>query len=140
MCTPRTQPFLGENETCPNPPGGLEFDSTRAKAPRKGDSERTHIDHDDLVLENESDVEQKVILPVLLGPVFLEIPQKSVFTKSYLMPTVLDKNAHATGYYPDYSIWMHGFPIMVVEAKAPDVPCDVGYREASLYARHLNAA
>jgi hypothetical protein len=43
-----------------------------------------------------------------------------------------------TGYYPDYSIWLRGLPVMIVEAKAPDVAPEEGYREASLYARHLN--
>jgi len=33
---------------------------------------------------------------------------------------------------------MHGLLIMVVEAKSPDVLVEVGYREASLYARHIN--
>jgi hypothetical protein len=31
-----------------------------------------------------------------------------------------------------------GLPIMIVEAKDPNVRVDVGYREACLYARHLN--
>jgi len=35
---------------------------------------------------------------------------------------------------------MRGFPVLVVEAKAPDVPAEIGYREACLYARHLNQA
>jgi hypothetical protein len=33
---------------------------------------------------------------------------------------------------------MRSFPILVVEAKAPDIEVEVGYREATLYARHLN--
>src|SRR5580658_363327 len=36
--------------------------------------------------------------------------------------------------------WMRGFPVLVVEAKAPDVPSETGYRESCLYARHLNQA
>jgi hypothetical protein len=98
-----------------------------------------HIDHDNLTLANESDVEQKIIMPLLAGSAYLDVPQNCIFTKSYLAPTALDKSAEkGTGYYPDYSIWMHGFPILIVEAKAPDVSSEVGYREASLYARHLN--
>jgi hypothetical protein len=94
---------------------------------------------DDVVLANESDVEQKVIMPLLTGERFLGIPHASVQTKLYLAPTSLDKAAgKTTGYYPDYSIWLHGLPVMIVEAKAPEVPPEVGYREASLYARHLN--
>lgn len=98
-----------------------------------------HIDHDHLVLNNESDVEQKVILPLLSGAAYLDIPQNSIFTKEYLAPSVLDKAADKTsGYFPDYSVWMHGFPVLIVEAKAPDIASELGYREASLYARHLN--
>src|SRR6202035_5202469 len=41
-------------------------------------------------------------------------------------------------YFPDYSIWMRGFLVMVVEAKSPDIAIETGYREASLYARHIN--
>src|ERR1035437_3766710 len=98
-----------------------------------------HIDHDHLILETESDVEQKVVMPLLAGQAYLAIPANWIFTKGYMAPTALDKAAgRAKGYYPDYSIWSHGFPIMVVEVKAPEVSTEGGYREASLYARHLN--
>ena len=98
-----------------------------------------HIDHDNISLNSESDVEQKIVMPLLAGPNFLKIPKDRVFTKGYLEPTILDKSAGKTfGYFPDYSVWMHGFPVLVVEAKAPDVASEAGYREASLYARHLN--
>jgi hypothetical protein len=36
-------------------------------------------------------------------------------------------------------VWELGFAVLVVEAKEPAVPVEVGFREASLYARHLNA-
>lgn len=98
-----------------------------------------HIDHDNLSLENESDVEQKVIMPLLMGAAYLDISQDKIKTKEYLAPSVLDKAAgRQSGYYPDYTVWMRGFPVMVVEAKAPVVQPEVGYRDASLYARHLN--
>jgi hypothetical protein len=100
-----------------------------------------HIDHDNLVLVTESDVEQKVVMPILCGDIFLEIPSDKIFTKSYLAPTQLDKAAgRSSGYFPDYTVWMRGFPVLVVEAKAPDVPSETGYREACLYARDLNQA
>jgi len=98
-----------------------------------------HIDHDKLILETESDVEQKVIMPLLASGAYLGIPQQRIFTKKYLVPTELDKRAgRVTGYFPDYSVWMSGFPVLIVEAKGPDEPPHVGYREAALYARHLN--
>ncbi len=98
-----------------------------------------HIDHDQMVLETESDVEQKVIMPLLTSGTYLGIPQSGIFTKKYLAPTELDKKAgRAYGYYPDYSVWMKRFPVLIVEAKAPDEAVEIGYREAALYARHLN--
>jgi hypothetical protein len=98
-----------------------------------------HIDHENLVLETESDVEQKVIMPLLVGEAYLGISSNKVFTKSYLAPSILDKKAdRKSGYYPDYAVFMRSFPVLIVEAKAPDVPPEVGYREAGLYAKHLN--
>jgi len=98
-----------------------------------------HIDHDNLTLNNEGDVEQKVVVPLLGEDIYLSISGDKIFSKLYLAPTELDKTAgRTTGYYPDYTVWMRGFPLLVVEVKAPDVPAESGYREASLYARHLN--
>ena len=94
---------------------------------------------DGIVFANESDVEQKLIYPLLIGEAYLGIPQEHIYTKTYLAPAVLDKAAGKVGsYVPDYAVWFYGLPTMIVEAKAPDVPAEVGYREASLYARHLN--
>ena len=90
-------------------------------------------------LRTESDVEQKLIMPLLTSEVLLGIPASAIHTKEYLPPAILDKAAgKVTGYFPDYSVWLHGLPVMIVEAKAPEVPAETGYREASLYARHLN--
>lgn len=87
---------------------------------------RVHINHDNLTLETESDVEQKVVMPLLLGHAYLDIPEKQIFSKQYLAPTVLDKAAgRESGYYPDYTAWMQGFPVLVVEAILR-VPCSRG--------------
>jgi hypothetical protein len=84
-----------------------------------------HIDHNNPSLLNESDVEQKVIMPLLEGAAYLDISKSEIFTKKYLAPSILDKSAEKTpGYFPDYSVWMHGFPVLIVEAKAPDVPSE----------------
>nr|WP_244374977.1 type I restriction endonuclease [Nitrobacter winogradskyi] len=99
-----------------------------------------HIDHDDLVLKSEGDVEAKLLFPLLMSELYLGIPSQNVFSKEYLAPSDLDKGAKvAGGYYPDASVWVHGFPIVMVEAKAPGVPVEQAYREAALYARHLNS-
>jgi hypothetical protein len=90
-------------------------------------------------VETEADVELKVITPILTGANSLEIPISWIRAKEYLAPASLDKAAGKLGgYYPDYSVWEKAFPVLIVEAKAPDVKAEVGYREASLYARHLN--
>jgi|GEM_PF-1087636 len=88
---------------------------------------------------NESDVEQKVIYPLLAEPAYLNIPAVAIKTKSYLAPSTADKKfGIVAGYFPDYAIWLSGNPVLVVEAKHPDVASEVGFREASQYARHLN--
>lgn len=99
-----------------------------------------HIDHDGLELKSEGDVEAKLLFPLLTSELYLGIPSKHLFSKEYLAPSDIDKGGKvAGGYYPDASVWVHGFPILMVEAKAPGVPVEQGYREAALYARHLNS-
>ena len=89
---------------------------------------------------NESDVEQKIVYPLLTEQAFLAIPPEAVKTKSYLAPTQIDKEAgRKSGYFPDYSVWLLGMPILIVEAKDPSVSSQTGFREACLYARHLNS-
>ena len=100
-----------------------------------------HLDLDTLLVQTESDVEQKILMPLMIGAAYLSIPTPSVHTKEYLEPTQLDKEAGKRGgYFPDYSVWASGFLVMAVEAKAPQVAVEEGYREASLYARHVNQA
>lgn len=90
-------------------------------------------------VRTEADVELKVLTPLLTGANYLEIPQQAIRAKDYLKPTSLDKSAgKSSGYYPDYSVWIKSLPVMIVEAKSPEVAVEVGYREAALYARHLN--
>lgn len=99
-----------------------------------------HIDHDDLALKSEGDVEAKLLFPLLTSELYLGVPSQHFFSKEYLAPSELDKGAKVVGgYYPDASVWVHGFPIVMVEAKAPGVPVEQAYREAALYARHLNS-
>lgn len=91
-------------------------------------------------LATEADVELKVIIPLLTSPNYLAIPTSSIKGKDYLAPAALDKRAGKTrGYYPDFSVWELGFAVLIVEAKEPDVPVEIGFREACLYARHLNS-
>jgi hypothetical protein len=99
----------------------------------------TYVHPDAQGVRTEADVELKVITPLLTGANYLGIPLTSVRAKEYLKPTVLDKSGgKSKGYYPDYSVWEKALPVMIVEAKSPEVAVEEGYREASLYARHLN--
>lgn len=88
-------------------------------------------------IRNESDVEQKIIMPLIkevLGYSDLEVR-----TKDYLAPTQIDKGAGKTiGYYPDYIIYIGGIPCLIIEAKSIDVSSEKGFREARLYATEIN--
>jgi hypothetical protein len=53
-------------------------------------------------LKNESDVEQKVIYPLLSGGNYLAINDRHIKTKDYMAPSRIDKSAgKSIGYYPD---------------------------------------
>jgi Type I restriction enzyme R protein N terminus (HSDR_N) len=89
----------------------------------------------------ESDVEQKLILPLLTAAEWLAIPEKALRTKHYLPPATIDKGAgRRIGYFPDYSAWIDGLPILIVEAKSPLENVLQGFREAQLYAPEVNKA
>ena len=77
-----------------------------------------HIDHDNLDLRSEGDVEAKLLIPLLCGELYLDIPSQNFFAKKYLAPSDIDKGAKVPGgYYPDFSVWVNGFPVLIVEAK-----------------------
>lgn len=64
-----------------------------------------HIDHDELVLKSEGDVEAKLLIPLLTSELYLGIPSKNFFAKEYLAPSDIDKGAKVPGgYYPDFSV------------------------------------
>lgn len=89
----------------------------------------------------ESDVEQKLVWPLLTATEWLNIPESSVKTKKYLPPVTIDKGRNRRiGYYPDYSIWVDAFPVLIFEAKSPAESTEEGFREAQLYAHELNKA
>jgi type I site-specific restriction endonuclease len=90
-------------------------------------------------LRTESDVEQKVILPFLLNASYLGLRTSWIRTKEYMSPTEIDKTAGKRyGYVPDYSVWIDSIPLLIIEAKAPDVAIQVALREARLYAVEIN--
>lgn len=90
-------------------------------------------------LETEGDVETHFVFTLLTDPSLLAIPKENVRNKRYLAPTTIDKRGgKPSGYLPDFSVWLEALPLLIVEVKKPDVDVEVGYREAGLYAFHLN--
>lgn len=92
-------------------------------------------------LVSESDVEQKVIYPWLTSnkPHGLGILPSAVITKANIKRFKIDKGKSSKIYFPDYLIVISGFPLVVIEAKAPTEDLEEAYREARLYSSELNA-
>ncbi len=89
-------------------------------------------------LVTESDVEQKVIYPVLKD--ILKFHDAEIKTKQYLPTYDIGKRASKkSGYYPDYMIIVDGLPCIVIEAKSPNEDVEEGYREACMYASEINS-
>lgn len=87
----------------------------------------------------ESDVEQKFIMPLLTHPSFLEVPSKAILTKKSLrVLSFVDKSSLPKGYIPDYIVFFNGYPILVIEAKSPDVAVKQAIDEARMYGQLLN--
>lgn len=88
--------------------------------------------------ESESDVEQKLIYPMLVHPSFLGIPSKAILSKRSLvsMPFV-NKTSLPKNYIPDYLISLFGLPVCVIEAKEPEVSVDNGVRSNQDHAKRL---
>ena len=85
-----------------------------------------HIDHDALVLQNEADVELKIIAPLLQGPAYLDIPERAIKPKQYLASTPFSREAGQTsGSYPDYTVWFHSFPCRYVRGTMTISPAGI---------------
>lgn len=91
-------------------------------------------------LQNESDVEQKFIYPLLIEPqpLGLGLPHSVIQTKANIRRFSIGKGADQKLYFPDYLIVDLGFPLVVIEAKNPGESIEEGYRQARLYANELN--
>ena len=93
-------------------------------------------------LQNESDVEQKLIYPLLAGeePLGLGLLPSEILTKQNIKRITIGKGNERKSYFPDYLILVGGIPLAVIEAKGPKEDLDEAYREARLYASEVNAA
>ncbi|WP_223514757.1 type I restriction endonuclease [Pseudomonas sp. GL-R-26] len=90
----------------------------------------------------ESDVEQKIIYPLLVASedVGLQYQSAEIITKGDIRKLAIDKLTKKKIYYPDYMVVIGGFPLLVIEAKKPDdIDVEEAFREARLYANELNA-
>ena len=92
-------------------------------------------------LHNESDVEQKVIYPLISRnePEGLGYESIHIQTKANLKKIDIDKGEKAKLYFPDYILLPNGIPTVVIEAKKPGEDLVEAYREARLYATEINA-
>ena len=93
-------------------------------------------------LNNESDVEQKLIYPLLTSeaPYGFGFEDYEVRTKSKVPRLTIDKRKNKRVWFPDYVIALRGIPFAIVEAKPPGDSIDEAAREARMYASELNAA
>jgi len=92
-------------------------------------------------LKTESDVEQKLLFPLLTAeyPYGLGISSIQILTKFSIRKLKIGKGQDEKLYFPDYIIMSDGYPVAIVEAKVPNESLDGAYREARLYAHEVNA-
>jgi hypothetical protein len=92
-------------------------------------------------LANESDVEQKLVYPLLVAPepYGLGLSSTTIYTKSNIRRLVIDKGGSKKTYFPDYLVIVGGLPLEVWEIKGPEEDVQEGFREARLYAAEVNA-
>lgn len=92
-------------------------------------------------LQTESDVEQKLIWPLLTSaePLGLGYSSADVLTKQSIRRLEIGKGAERKLYFPDYLIVIAGLPVLVIEAKAVGEAVGEALREARLYANEINA-
>jgi Cdc6-like AAA superfamily ATPase len=92
-------------------------------------------------LHTESDVEQKLILPLLTNPHpgGLAYAQADIVTKLNIRRLQIGKGTARKLYFPDYLVVLAGLPVLVIEAKAVGESIDSALDEARLYANEINA-
>lgn len=96
---------------------------------------------DSSLLLTESDVEQKIIWPLLTNdePEGLGYNSTHIQTKLSLRKLTIEKGQNAKLYFPDYVILIEGFPLVVIEAKKPNEELTEAFREARLYSLEINS-
>ena len=92
-------------------------------------------------LASESDVEQKLLLPLLTAevPHGLGLGTPDILTKTSIRRLEIDKGSRRRLYFPDYVVVIAGLPVVVGEAKAPTESLELALDEARLYGNEINA-
>ena len=92
-------------------------------------------------LTTESDVEQKLLFPLLTAaaPLGLGLGTPDILTKMSIRRLEIDKGSRRRLYFPDYMVVIAGLPVVVVEAKAPSESLGLALDEARLYGNEINA-
>lgn len=92
-------------------------------------------------LGNESDVESKLIMPILTSPepYGFGISISNIQTKANIRRFTIGKGSDQKLYFPDFLVILNGYPLIVIEAKPPGHNILDAFREARLYAHELNA-
>lgn len=92
-------------------------------------------------LHNESDVEQKLVYPLLVAekPYGLGFDSLEIRTKLNIKAFEIGKRKNRKIYFPDYIVVISGLPLLIVEVKPPSEELDEAYREARLYANEINS-
>jgi type I site-specific restriction-modification system R (restriction) subunit len=98
------------------------------------------IDLKEIQSFTESDVELKVIYPLLTtpNPEGLGYFEYHIQTKHSIKKLTIDKGTSSKLYYPDLAIIIEGLPIIIIEAKKPNEDLSEAYRQACLYANEIN--
>lgn len=100
------------------------------------------INSDEIKQYTESDVELKIIYPLLTTntPEGLNFFDYNIQTKHNIKKLTIDKGNASKLYYPDFAVIVEGLPIIIIEAKKPNEDLDEAYRQACLYASEINRA
>ena len=87
-------------------------------------------------LHNESDVEQKLVWPMLTtaNPREFGYSPVEIRTKANIRKLVIGNGTTSKLHHPDYVLIFFGIPLVVVEVKGPGEDLDEALREARLYA------
>lgn len=93
-------------------------------------------------LTTESDVEQKLIMPIITSsePMGLGYSSSDYYTKIDIKKITIDKGKKKKIYYPDYILTIQGLPFIIIEAKKPGEDLTEALREGRLYAHVINSS